>query len=155
MYSAAQFPKTISWLLAIMLVVQPVSGIPCVCNKQETGAARLPTNCGCCCCSQGLATCCAKLSSQRQPCCHCQHKMAPGSAAPTICTCNCESNAPAVPPSLPTQQSKSVELGMPMICAYILTVKTPQVPQEFWALDLPDAFASASEHCIALCRLQF
>lgn len=145
-----RFPKALFWLLAAMLTVQPVSGTACDCNKRNTDAGNRPANHGCCC---GEFRCCATSSRPVRTCC--KRNTHTDDLSPNAGACTCESSAPSAPASIPTRRSQTVEVAMPTVCTHVLAVEAPQIPQESWAADSAVTFASASEHCIALCRLRF
>ena len=142
MYLSRGFPKTISWLLAAAIAVQPVSGFSCGCNAARADAAKRPARqrccCGCCC---GLAH---RGEMSNTP--HRDHALI------GRCTCHCGSGAPATPQSTPAQRTHSDDLAAPVLYAYAVTIDSPTVHQGDWAFSLLTHWASASEHCIALCQ---
>ena len=60
---------------------------------------------------------------------------------------------PAVPQSVPTQRSLTDDLATSVLCAHAVVADVPTVRQTSWTINFSTEFASASEHCIALCRL--
>jgi hypothetical protein len=143
--------------LAAVIVVQPVSGIPCACIVR--GADTAQRSAKQCCCGTTHHCCCGttrheQVSTTTQGAC-CQHKTNRDSAPHSVRACNCGSSAPAAPQSVPAARSQANDLAIPVLCAYVATVDVPTVHQDSWAVNLPAAFASASEHCVALCKLLF
>lgn len=159
MYSSLSFPKTLSWLLAVAIAAQPVSGFSCGCGGATGDSGTQPTKQKCCCC--GLAQrcgCCdgsaqhGKVVSKPQQTC-CQRRVNRDDASSGALSCKCGSGTPAAPQSVPAQRSHTDDLTTSVLFAHVVTADAPTVHQESWAIHLPTEFASASEHCIALCRL--
>ena len=69
-------------------------------------------------------------------------------------TCKCGSGAPHAAIG-PRRASRTNDLAASALYVYAVTVDVPAVHQNSWAINLPAEFASASERCIALCRLLF
>jgi hypothetical protein len=116
---------------------------------------------GCCCCgsAQRSCGCCgaahdgAMVDKPQQTCC--QNRVDRDSAPSSVSTCKCRSGAPAAPQSVPAERSHADDLATSVLCVHVVTVDVPAVHQNGWASNLPTEFASASERCIALCRLRF
>ena len=161
MYSLAGYPKTFAWLVAAAIAVQPVTGFSCGCGGAcaGTGAQSFSKKCCCCCSAQRSCRCCgaachsASFSRPQRTCCQ---KGADRDRAPANdSTCKCKSGNPAEPQSVPTQRSPADDLTTSSLVAHVATADVLAVHQAGWAINLPTEFASASEHCIALCRLRF
>lgn len=161
MYSRMGVPEMLSWLLAAAMVVQPVSGFSCGCGGAGTDSGTRSARHGCCCCCSGAGQrcgCCGgsaqhrKVVSKPQGSC-CQHRADRDSAPTGVSTCKCGSGAPAAPQSVPAERSNTDDLAVSMLCACVATVDVSAIRQDGRAGNLPTEFASASEHCIALCRL--
>ena len=88
MDSPIGFPKTISWLLAAALVVQPMSGFSCGCSATGADVARRPAKQRCCCCCGSVDR--GEMSNRPQRTC-CQHRPDRDTSAPRACACHCRS----------------------------------------------------------------
>ena len=161
MYLSTSFPKMLSWLLAAAIAVQPVSGFSCGCGGASADSGSRPARQGCCCCCSGsgqqCGCCCGsahhdEMVSKPQRTC-CQDRADQDSAPLGVSTCKCGSGAPAAPQSIPAQRSHTDDLATSVLYACAVTVDLPALHQDGRASNLPTEFASASEHCIALCRL--
>ena len=60
-----------------------------------------------------------------------------------------------MPLSTPAQRTPSDDLAAPALHAYAVALDSPTVHEGDGAFSLLTHWASASEHCIALCRLRF
>ena len=148
-----------SWLLVVALAPHPFSVGGCHCDTQSAEVAKpSPIRPVCCCCSpaQGnatddtpSATCCASPRTRRQGNCSSDHKQH------TSCNCACGSRTTHAPQSAPGERSHAKQLRSQSIDGHVSTHAAPVVLQAASSIDRPVAFASASEHCIALCRLRF
>jgi len=151
MYLSMSFPRMFSWLLAAAIAVQPVSGLSCDCRGASSDSGAQPVKQRRCCCGSARH---GDLGSRPQRTC-CQHRASRDDASSGACVCHGGSSAPAAPQSVPAQRSPTDDLAASVLCAHVVTAEAPTVHQQGWAIRLPTAFASASEHCIALCRLLF
>ncbi len=159
MYLSMGFPKTISWLLAAAIAIQPVSGFSCGCSGASADSGSQPLRRTCCCggsaqrcgCCGGSA-CHNKVVSRPQRTC-CQQSPNRENAPPSASVCRCGSGAPAAPQSVPAQRSHTDDLATSALYACAVTVDVPALHQDGRAGNLPTEFASASELCVALCRL--
>jgi hypothetical protein len=147
--------------LAAAIAVQPVPGFSCGCGPSSADSGTRPASRRCCCCSGSAQRCCCcgaarhgETGSKPQRTC-CRQRADRDQAPAGVSTCNCGSGAPAAPPSVPAERSHPDDLAASALCAYVVTADVPAVRQQGWAIHLPAEFASASEHCIALCRLLF
>lgn len=159
MYLSTGFPKMISWLLAAAIAVQPVSGFSCGCGGASAESGSRPARQGCSCCGSaqrcgccGGSACHSKVVSKPQRTC-CQHRADQDNAPSDVSTCKCGSGAPASPQSVPAERSNTDDLAASTLYACAVTVDVLAVHQNGWGCNLSTEFASASEHCIALCRL--
>jgi hypothetical protein len=66
----------------------------------------------------------------------------------------CGSNAPTAPQSVPTQSRETEKTTALTLNVDFLPVESPSLSLRAVAFDSPMAFASASQHCIALGKLQ-
>jgi hypothetical protein len=161
MIPATRFTKTISWLLAAALVVQPVSGFSCGCSPAGANAATQSVKHRCCCRSsadraQGCYCCRSaeggKMSNAPRETC-CSRQPARDNPASSAAACRCGSGVPVAPPATPAERTQSEDLMAPVLCACLATMDAPTVHQRDWAFSRATDWASASEHCIALGRL--
>jgi hypothetical protein len=164
MYSSMGSPRMLSWLLAAAIAVQPVSGFSCGCGGVSGDSGTRPTRQRCCCCCSGsVQPCCCcgsshhgkMVSKPQRTCCQRRADRDRDNAPSGVSACKCGSGAPAAPQSVPAERSHTDDLATSVLCAHVVTVDVPVGQQAGWAGNLPTEFASASEHCIALCRLRF
>ena len=160
MYLSMGVTKVFSWLLAAAMVVQPMSGFSCGCGGASTDSGSQSARQGCrCCCSgsgQQCSCCCGsahhdEMVSKPQRTC-CQDRADQDNAPLGVSTCECGSGAPAAPQSVPAERSNTDDLAASTLYACAATVDVPAFHRDGRA-NFPTEFASASEHCIALCRL--
>lgn len=147
MYPAKVFSKLLSWLLAGAIALQPMSGFSCGCGgtKANSGPQR---RCGCC---RGRCCCCCSAPRPQgtPPQHHAKRDKTPAGV------CKCGSGTPAAPQSVPTQHRHTDDLANSAMSVHVVIADAAKVHQDGWAITFPTEFASASEHCISLCRLRF
>jgi hypothetical protein len=156
MYSSTATRKVCSWLVAAALVVQPVTGFSCGCKGPDAASAAQPASQGCCCCGLAQQCCCCnparqEAESSKSPETCCQHRAA-SDPAPAA-ACRCWSGVPAGPQSVPGERTQPNDLAASSLWSHVAAADAPAVHRPGWAVILPTAFASASEYCVALCRL--
>jgi hypothetical protein len=161
MYFPRSFPRTVSWLLAAALAVQPMAGFSCGCSvgRADSVAQPVKPRCGCCCGGlAGRCCCCASgprhASDNRPARTCCQHSRSHESAPAGDRVCHCSSRSPS-PPTVPAERNHSDDLAASACYAYTVVVDASADHGASWAANRPTEFASASEHCVALCRLRF
>jgi hypothetical protein len=159
MYFSMGLPKVFSWLLAAAIAVQPMSGFSCGCGGASADAGAQPAKQGRCCCGSAQRSCCCyysvrkdKTVSKPQRTC-CQQSPKRENAPLGASVCRCGSGTPIAPQSTPAQRSLTDDLATSAVCACAATVDVPAIHQNGWDCNLSTDFASASERCIALCRL--
>jgi hypothetical protein len=90
-----------------------------------------------------------------QAACCCAHHVKRDSDSAGVHVCKCGCNDPVAPQSMPPQRGQIVDdLATSLWFAQIVTVDLPTARLCGWSSHLAAAFASASEHCISLCKLQ-
>jgi hypothetical protein len=161
MYHSAPLLKTVTWLLAAAIAVQPVTAFSCGCGGGErTSGSRSSGPRHCCCCGNTgqPCSCCGSShggaiaeNTQRSCCRRDVTRDVPATAG----VCHCSSRAPqpsqpATPESAPSHDQVASSFH-----AYVAAADVPTVHRERWAINPSTAFVSASEHCIALCKLLF
>ena len=161
MYSLARFQKTLSCLLAAALAAQPVAGFSCGCNSDTAASGTQPAKpqCSCRCAGSTHGCCCCCGAAHPKPvdskptrsCC--QHNANRDKAPSPERVCMCGSGAPVAPQSVPTERNRTDDVTASVLYALAVTADVPAIHQEGRGVNLPTEFASASEHCIALCRL--
>jgi hypothetical protein len=151
MYLSIGFPRTITWLLAATMAVQPLPGFSCGCGAVSADAAKRPAKQSCCC--SGTADRSATDGKPRRACCahHANREDRPSRA----CACHCGSGAPTAPLPVSAQRGLSDDWAAPVLYTYAAAIDAPVVHRRDWAFGLLTEWASASEQCIALCRLRF
>jgi len=161
MYSSRAFSKMLSWLLATAIAVQPVSGFSCGCGGAKANSGprllRRPSSyrssvrrCGCCCCSAPQGELAGKPQRTPPP-----HHAKRDKTPAGVCTCKCGPGTPAAPQSVPAQHRHTDDLANSVMCVHVVIADATTGHRDGWAITFPTEFASASEHCISLCRLRF
>jgi hypothetical protein len=161
MYLSTGFLKMTSWLLAAALVVQPMAGFSCGCIEARRDGAKQPAKRRCCCCcshAQHACRCCCcgmvaggKKSRSPQRAC-CQRGPNHERPLPGVGICRCGLVPPAAP-ATPPERTPSNDLAAPVLYACGGTIDSPLLHRHEVDFGVPAAFVSASEHCIALCKL--
>lgn len=164
MYKHPRLPKSLSCILAVAIAAQPMTGFSCGCDSVQNPTGRRSVTKRACCCggsAHGRCGCCGsahrsvdtdKLASS---CCRqgAERDRTPSSGH--ICTCGSASGDSATPPSTPSQRTHTDDLVVSSQCGQLAVVDLPTAPQERSGSSHWADFASASAHCIALCRLRF
>jgi hypothetical protein len=137
--------KLTACLVAVALAVQPAFAVPCPCNVSpppaagERPAAAAPHRC--CCTGEAVCRC-------GQSCCR---RQAPaGTSRTPLCTCSANRPAPQFPPAGKSGPALDLALVPPSLAAVAV-----EIPREARGSDIPVAFASAADRCIALGKLRF
>jgi hypothetical protein len=157
-YLLSRSSRLLRGLLAALIAIQPVAALPsCLCKTPAVhSSAKHGVGHRCCC-----GCCCGSVDRGRQPAAPpkrscCQHGQGATAPQPKPRVCKCGSSAPVAPPSVPPQRAQATDdLATSALNASVAAFNVPTEHQEHWAANLPTAFASAADHCISLCKLQF
>ena len=145
MYSFVGFPRTISWLLAAALAIQPMGGFSCGCQPSRVDAAPQPGKRHCCgCCRMGQRCCCGccRGLAHRSPTAGeegrscCSHNLSRDRAPAEKGICHCSSRSPA-PPVVPAERSHADDLVAAASHVYAVVVDAAADRGASWVASLP------------------
>jgi hypothetical protein len=164
MYAIKAFPKMLTWLLAVAIAIQPISGFSCGCDaakvRHDLRAIKRPSawrvsvqrhdgGCRCCCWPDHSMTVNKPQGTDFQS------RPSGAIARKGISTCRCGAGNSARSDSLPGQRGPTTDLATSVPCDHFVTADVPPVSEDGGAANLSPRFASASEYCIALRKLRF